>query len=62
MIDHRVRSRAWPLTLPSVHRLAVMAENARQAAVAACLWSAPGGLVSYQTAGELWGLEGILAA
>jgi hypothetical protein len=31
----------------------------RQHAIAATLWSAPGGLVSFETAGVLWRMEGI---
>jgi hypothetical protein len=58
-IEHRVASGAWPLVLPRVHRFAVVAGSLRQSAMAACLWSAPDGLVSRQTAAVLWGFEGI---
>jgi very-short-patch-repair endonuclease len=59
MIGRRVEDGAWPRILPGVHRVAAVAGLTRQLAMAATLWSAPGGLVSHQTAARLWALDGI---
>ena len=59
MIDYRVQHGAWTIVLPGVLRAAVVASSLQQQAMAACLWSAPDGLVSHQTAAELWAFEGI---
>lgn len=59
MIDYRVKHGAWTIVLPGVLRAAVVASSLRQQSMAACLWSAPDGLVSHQSAAELWGFEGI---
>ena len=59
VIAGRVASGAWPLVLPSVHRVAAVPRTRKQAAMAAALWCAPDGLVSRETAGQLWGFEGI---
>ncbi len=45
--------------LPGVYRFASAPRTFRQRAMAAALWSEPEGLVSHQTAGALWRLEGI---
>lgn len=57
--DRRIESGRWEGVLPRVYRASVVPASGRQAALAACLWSAPDGLISHQTAAVLWGLEGI---
>ncbi len=59
MIDYRVQHGAWTIVLPGVLRAAVVASSLEQRAMAACLWSAPDGLVSHRTAAKLWAFEGI---
>jgi predicted transcriptional regulator of viral defense system len=59
MIERRIGSGAWSLVFPGVHRVAAVPRTRRQAAMAAALWCAPEGLVSYATAGQLWGFEGV---
>lgn len=59
LIAHRVKTGAWPMVLPRVHRLAAVRPSLVQLAMAATLWSAPDGLASHTTAGHLWGFEGI---
>ncbi len=59
MIGRRIEDGAWPLLLPSVHRVSAVAGSLGQTAMAATLWAAPEGLVSHATAGQLWGLEGV---
>jgi very-short-patch-repair endonuclease len=58
-IDGRVADGTWPIVLPGVHTVAVVASSPPQAAMAAALWSAPDGLVSFQTAAVLWRFEAI---
>jgi hypothetical protein len=57
VIEARVSSAVWILTLPDVFRVAAVPRSRRQRAMAAALWS--DGLVSHATAAELWGLEGV---
>jgi very-short-patch-repair endonuclease len=62
MIERRTASGAWEVVLRGVYRVAAAPRSARQFATAATLWSAPEGLVSHDTAGVLWRLEGIKAS
>jgi very-short-patch-repair endonuclease len=58
-IERQVEVGAWPTALPRVHRVAAVPRSAQQDAMVAALWSAPDGLVSHATAGQLWGFDDV---
>jgi hypothetical protein len=58
-IGHRLASGEWARALPGVYRAAIIRPALRSRAMAAALWSAPEGLVSYVTAGALWRFDDV---
>ena len=57
-IRHRLHSRQWVRVGPGVYRLAGVPVNWRQRALAACLVSGAGAVVSHRSAGALWEVSG----
>ena len=58
MIRHRVESGQWWRVAAGVYRLAGVAVTWKQRALAACLVSGPGAVVSHRSAAVLWGVSG----
>jgi very-short-patch-repair endonuclease len=58
-IQRRVVQGRWDSLLPRVYRIAGVASDRRQDAMAAALWAGDGALVSHGSAGVLWGIEGV---
>lgn len=58
-IGRRLGKGAWLSVLPGVYRLAGTPETWHQKLMAACLRAGEGAVVSHNTAGRLWGLEGL---
>lgn len=57
-IAHRVRSGRWRRVSRGVYAVAGAPETFEQRALAACLAAGPDALLSYRTAGAIWGLPG----
>ncbi len=58
-VEGRLERGEWIAEFPAVYRDSAVPESGRQATMAACLWSAPDGLISHTTAAVLWKLEGV---
>lgn len=57
-IRHRLGAGRWLRMGPGVYRLAGVPVTWRQRAVAACLVSGPGAVLSHRSAAVLWGISG----
>lgn len=57
-IRHRVLVGRWHVVGPGVYRLAGVPVTWKQRALAACLISGPGAVVSHRSAAALWGVSG----
>ena len=62
MIDYRVKTGRWRRLAPGIYALAGAPETFEQRALAACLASGPGAMVSHRSAGALWGMAGCESA
>lgn len=58
MIRHRVETGQWWRVAAGVYRLAGVPVTWKQRALAACLISGPGAVVSHRSAAVLWGVSG----
>ena len=58
MIRHRMESGRWARVAAGVYRLAGVPVTWKQRALAACLVSGPGAVVSHRSAAMLWGVSG----
>lgn len=58
MIQHRLATGRWVLVARGVYRLAGVPVTWKQRALAACLISGPGAVVSHRSAAVLWGVSG----
>ena len=58
MIQHRLATGRWVLVARGVYRLAGVPVTWKQRALAACLVSGPGAVVSHRSAAVLWGVSG----
>jgi len=58
MIRHRINSGRWVRVAAGVYRLAGVPVTWEQRALAACLVSGPGAVVSHRSAAVLWGVSG----
>jgi very-short-patch-repair endonuclease len=58
-IQRRIAQGRWVSPLPRVYRIAGVAADRHQAAMAAALWAGDGALVSHGSAGLLWGIDGV---
>jgi hypothetical protein len=61
MIQHRLATGRWVLVARGVYRLAGVPVTWKQRALAACLISGPGAVVSHRSAAVLWGVSGFRA-
>ena len=60
-ITRRVTAGSWERVLPRVYRMVGVPPPDRQAPMAAALWAGDGAVVSHDSAGVLWGIEGVRA-
>lgn len=58
MIRHRINTGRWARVAAGVYRLAGVPVTWKQRALAACLISGPGAVVSHRSAAVLWGVSG----
>lgn len=58
MIEHRLATGRWVLVARGLYRLAGVPVTWEQRALAACLVSGPGAVVSHRAAAVLWGVSG----
>ena len=58
MIRHRINTGRWVRVAAGVYRLAGVPVTWKQRALAACLISGPGSVVSHRSAAVLWGVSG----
>jgi hypothetical protein len=58
MIRHRINTGRWVRVAPGLYRLAGVPVTWKQRAMAACLISGPGAVVSHRSAAVLWGVSG----
>ena len=58
MIHQRLASGRWQRVAPGLYRLAGVPVTWKQRALAACLISGPGAVVSHRSAAVLWGVSG----
>ncbi|HEU5001922.1 MAG TPA: DUF559 domain-containing protein [Actinomycetota bacterium] len=58
-IAYRLKSGAWQLAYPNVYRMAGTAPTWEGDLLAAQLWGGPGTVISHESAGALFGLDGV---
>ncbi len=58
MVDHRIATGRWARVAPGLYRIAGVPVTWHQRALAACLVSGPGAVVSHRSAAVVWGVSG----